>query len=471
MAVVEDRFRSMMHRRARRGLWRVKGACRAAAHGHTRRAMHVPADRAAAPSPAPPASSPSPSSARGAAFVVVLAGVAAALHVGKVPPALEALRQALDLTLVQAGFLLSSTQLAGMALGVAFGAAADALGGKRSMGLGLLLLAAAGFAGSAAGGVALLLALRVVEGFGFLLVVLPAPGMLRRVVAPGKVNATLGVWGAYMPLGTALALLAGPAWVATLGWRTWWALMAAVSLAMAVWLQRAVPAPDAPALGAAQVPAAPGGVAHTAGASAAIDWAARLRATLGDAGPWLVALAFAAYSSQWLAVIGFLPTIYLHAGVSGTATGLLTALAAAVNMAGNIGAGRLLHRGAAPPRLLAAGFVAMALATLAAYAGPADAAWLPPWARYAGVLAFSLLGGMIPATLFALSVRLAPGEQTIATTVGWVQQWSAFGQFAGPPVVAFMASRAGGWHLTWVFSAACGAAGLVLTALIARRLK
>jgi len=50
--------------------------------------------------------------------LVVLAGVAGALHVGKLAPAIPALRAALDVTLVQAGFLLSAVQMAGMLLGV-----------------------------------------------------------------------------------------------------------------------------------------------------------------------------------------------------------------------------------------------------------------------------------------------------------------------------------------------------------------
>ena len=65
-------------------------------------------------------------------------------------------------------------------------------------------------------------------------------------------------------------------------------------------------------------------------------WPTRLRHTLSSRGPWLIAASFAMYSSQWLAVIGFLPSIYTQAGVSGAATGVLTALAAAVNMVGNI---------------------------------------------------------------------------------------------------------------------------------------
>ena len=68
----------------------------------------------------------------------MLAGVCAALHVGKLPPAIAALQQALGVTLLQAGFLLSLVQLAGMTAGVAFGALADGLGLRRSMLLGLL---------------------------------------------------------------------------------------------------------------------------------------------------------------------------------------------------------------------------------------------------------------------------------------------------------------------------------------------
>jgi len=76
-----------------------------------------------------------------AAALVIGAGVCAALHVGKLPAALPALREALGISLVQAGWLLSLVQLAGMSTGVAFGVLADGLGLRRSLLLGLLVLA------------------------------------------------------------------------------------------------------------------------------------------------------------------------------------------------------------------------------------------------------------------------------------------------------------------------------------------
>jgi MFS family permease len=384
------------------------------------------------------------------AFIVILAGVCAALHVGKLPPAIPVLREALGLTLLQAGFLLSLVQAAGMTLGVAFGVVADGLGARRSMLLGLAVLAGASALGGAAPGVPALLLLRVVEGFGFLLVVLPAPGLVRQLVAPQRVSVMLGLWGAYMPLATALALLLGPLCLAAFGWRAWWWALASVTAAMALLLARRVPADKPPGARAG---------------SPTTNWATRLRLTLAAPGPWLVALTFAMYSGQWLAVIGFLPTIYTQAGVPAAVTGVLTALAAAVNMVGNIASGRLLQRRAGAARLLNTGFVTMALAATATFAGTGDAG-LPPALRYAAVLLFSAVGGLIPATLFALAVRLAPSENTLSTTVGWMQQWSALGQFAGPPLVAWVAGAAGGWQWTWLATGACSLAGLGLTALL-----
>ena len=176
------------------------------------------------------------------AWLVVFAGGVAALQVGKLPPALPALQAELGLTLLQSGFLLSMVQLAGLSLAVFMGLWADGMGLKRSMVRGLCLLALASGLGGFATSVTALLLLRAIEGLGFLLVALPAPALIRRLVLPAQLPGMLGVWGAYMPTGTALALLAGPLFIPVWGWGAWWWLFAAVSLAMAAWLWRSVPA-------------------------------------------------------------------------------------------------------------------------------------------------------------------------------------------------------------------------------------
>jgi MFS transporter, CP family, cyanate transporter len=392
------------------------------------------------------------------ALLVVLGGVSAALHVGKLAPALPVLSHSLGLTLVQGGFLLSLVQFAGMTLGMVAGLAADFIGLKRAMVAGLAILSAASVLGGWAREPGTLMVLRAVEGVGFLLASMPAPALIRRLVAPARMSVTLGLWGAYMPFGTAMALVAGPLVIAATNWPGWWWLLGCVSLVMAVWLWRALPA-DAPH--------------RPASAAASSAWPQRLRQTLSSRGPWLVAGTFAVYSSQWLAVIGFLPTMYAQAGVGGAAAGAATALAAAVNMTGNIASGRLLQRGARADSLLYCGFAAMAVGGFVAFAplwGGVDAR-LAATLRYLAVLIFSAFGGLIPGTLFSLAVRLAPGERNVSTTVGWMQQCSALGQFAGPPLVAWLAARAGGWQWSWVVTGACAGAGAVLAARTGRLLR
>jgi len=200
-------------------------------------------------------------------------------------------------------------------------------------------------------------------------------------------------------------------------------------------------------------------------------WLSRLRLTLGSKGPWLVALCFAVYSGQWQAVVGFLPSIYALSGIDAGWIGALSALVAAVNMIGNILSGRLLQRGWQPVQLLRIGYVAMALGAFLCFAEWSGGWQVPTALRYLAVLGFSAVGGLIPGTLFMLSVRLSPSDATLSTTVGFMQQLSAMGQFAGPPLVALVAQASGSWAWTWLVTGTCSVLGLLLVLQVHRSLE
>jgi CP family cyanate transporter-like MFS transporter len=393
-----------------------------------------------------------------AALAVVVAGVTAALHLGKLAPAVPALQSSLNLNLVAAGFLLSMVQMAGMTLGVVVGLTADTVGLRRSVLCGLGIITSASALGTIVGmsdlggplSIRLLFWLRGLEGMGFLLVVMPAPGLIRAVTPERVEKAAFGLWGAYMPFGVALGLLFGPAVIARIGWPGWWAILSVVSAAAAAWVAIGVPT-DASRSGSDRK------------VSVNPPWLARLQATMRVRGPWLVALGFAVYSFQWIAVIGFLPSIYATAGWELGWSAVLTALAAAMNIVGNVVGGMLLQHGLAARRLLQVGYAAMGVGSIIAFAqigGDAGAGALPPVLRYLAICAFSLGGGAIPATLFWLVVRVAPGSSAVSTTVGLVQQASAMGQFAGPPLVAWVAYRTGGWQSTWIVTLFCSLIGI-----------
>jgi MFS family permease len=380
-----------------------------------------------------------------AAYLVVLAGVCAALHIWKIPPALPDLQRELGFTLLQSGFLISVVQFGGMILGLAAGLLGEKTGLRRCMLIGLLLLALASACGALFDSVLALLVFRAIEGAGYLLVVMPAPGLMKRLVDGAYLSRIMGVWGTFFPVATVLALVGGSWLLSISNWRVLWWLMAMLTVAM-LWLVWQYVPRDTKAFQneAPQSRSSP-------------LWWGIVKTTLASRNVWLVSLVFAAYSCQWTAVIGFLPSIYTQAGVSGTSAGLLTAVAAGTNIVGNLSAGRLSHRGVSPLVLLASGFAGMALSALCAFGLN-----MPAMLQFVAVVAFSALGGLIPATLFLLAIRLAPSPQTTSTTIGWLTQCSALGQFAGPPMVAWAATLAGGWQWTWVVTGACALMGIVL---------
>lgn len=383
------------------------------------------------------------------AYLVVLAGITTALHIWKLPPALPALQAELGLSLVESGFLLSLVQMAGMALGLMMGLFAEKIGLRRCLLLGLLLLSLASAAGAVFVDKTLMLVFRGIEGCGFLMVAMPGPALLRRLVKPSQLARLVGVWGTYIPTGAVLVLLGGSWVLSVANWRVLWWLLTAVTLAVMVLAWRMLPSD----------PIRPGRAERSSA------WTI-VRRTLTSENNWLLALCFGFYAGQWVAVIGFLPTIYTVAGISGPLAGVLTALVAGINAVGCYGAGRFLQRGASAGRLMIIGYVTMIATTFIAFGIGS-----PVWLQFLMVLTFSTVGGLIPTTLFFLVIKLAPSSDTMSTSIGWMQQVSAAGQFAGPPLVAWVATLAGGWHLTWAVTGTAATIGIAITLRLSARLR
>ena len=378
------------------------------------------------------------------AVLVVLAGIVAAMHVGKVAPAIPILRAQLDVSLVQAGWLLSLSQMAGMLTAVFVGMFADGFGLRRSVLWGLVLLGLlSGLAGLTTSAPQLLL-MRAIEGAAILMVIVPAPALLRSLVDPDRLSTAMGFWGTFMPTGTATALLLGPALMAHFGWATWWETLGAIALLMALLFNMGVPR-VAVAVAGARPPAAN---------------LQRLRLVWRTPQVWRVALAFACYSGQWLVIIGFLPTLLQTGGMSAGLAGTIAAIASAVNIVGNIAGGRLLQKGVPSQRVLGIAFATMAAGAFVVFGTPSDT---PLIVKLVAVLMFSGVGGMIPGSLFSLAVRAAPTEDTASTALGWTTQMSLLGQFSMPPIAAALATAHGSWGLTWIVTVSLSLIGILLT--------
>jgi MFS family permease len=375
----------------------------------------------------------------------VAAGVAAGLQVWKVPPALPFLRHDLSLSLVHAGTLLGIVQLAGMLGGLAVSLLAELVGERRCLSGGLVLL----FLGSAGGGFAWsaapLLVSRAVEGAGFILVAVTGPGLIRRTAPPGRFTTAMGFWGAYQGISTFAGLIIGALVLQVVPWRVWWWGMAVLALMPLPWVLARIPRDDA------------GGVR---GAAAALT---RIGRTVRAPAPWTAGLVFACYTLPWMAVVGFLPTIYRDGGMTGSWPGVLSAVVGAANAIGSISTAALMKRGLPTRALIVPAFTLMATTSVLAFAVdwhglPAGTTW-----QFLCVTAFSLTGGAIPATLLRMIGDLTPAGGSAPATMGLIQQLFNAGSFIGPTVAAWLATRTGGWHSTWWLTCACTAVGIVLS--------
>jgi hypothetical protein len=86
--------------------------------------------------------------------------------------------------------------------------------------------------------------------------------------------------------------------------------------------------------------------------------------------------------------------------------------------------------------------IAVTSLVMACGAAAAFAEGLPFGLRYAAVLMFSCVGGLIPGTLFATAPRFAPHAGAVST--GLMQQGSTISQFIAALIAAVASRRAAG---------------------------
>lgn len=148
--------------------------------------------------------------ARLVVWIVLGCGVVAALHLGKAAIATPLLQADLGVDLAEAGWLTGIFAVLGLLGGAAAGAVVAAVGDRRSLLLGLGVTAVAGVAGAAAPSFALLLISRLLEGLGFLLIIVAGPAILERLTTGAARDSAFSLWSCFMPSGMALAMVAGP---------------------------------------------------------------------------------------------------------------------------------------------------------------------------------------------------------------------------------------------------------------------
>ncbi len=377
--------------------------------------------------------------------LLVAAGIVAAFHVGKMPPALPSIRAELDATLRQAAWLLSTVNLISAAGGMAIALTADRLGHRRLVVFGTALSFAASLLAAFATGVESLLVSRVFEGLGFIAVVVAIPSLLLRIARPDDQRLAMALWTTYMPAGAGAMMMISALVLPGTSWRVAWFVAAGASaLMLLALLLRALPRAELDAQPVERHP-----VLH------------EMAEVASSGGPLAIALCFGAYSCCWFAVVGFLPTLQierLHLSTSTAA--IVTALVTIVNVGGNLASGWLLRRGVARVTLIVGASASMAFCAAGIFTEG-----LPDLLRLLLAGLYSAVIGVVPGALFTAIPVHAPRPPLVGAATGLLMQGSNIGALLGPPLTAALVSS-GGWPAAaWLTSttlAVVAAAGVFL---------
>jgi predicted MFS family arabinose efflux permease len=348
-------------------------------------------------------------------FLLYAIGVLAAGQPGIVPPLLPALQRDLGLSLTGAGLAVSIVTLVGAVLGLLAGQWCEAVGHRRALGVGLLIMAAAAALCAAADDATTLLVARGLAGVGYLLVVVAAPSLMAGTAESHHQAFTLSLWGTFVPAGIALAGILAADFADRSGWR---ALFAVDAVLLAVALVVAIVA-----------------LPNTRPLPRRTNRRFALEG-LGASAP--LAVAFFCFALLFLALAGLLPA-YLVAqrGLAIEDAGRIVAIATALGITGSLGAAWLMRSGVTSGRLIAIGLV-----TSTAIAALSFGSIAVPIA-IAGFAASFALGGLVPAATFASVPLVATDARAIGPINGLLAQAGSLGSLAGPPLLALWVERLG----------------------------
>jgi MFS family permease len=368
--------------------------------------------------------------------ILLVAGILAGTQLGKIAPLIGWYQAEVGFSLVLTGWFTAMIGIFVALAALPAGWAIGRTGARASFVVSALVLAAGGVALALLQSPVAVFVARLVEGLGYLVLVIAIPALLNSVPPPRWRATALAVWGGFVPLGFAIGDFLARGLDASANPRLY--------LAVTVLLFVLFAAPAAMLLGRID----DGGdedrqSVRTSGGG----FAATLTLPVV-----LVALAFGIYVVVSIGFFTFLPT-FVQAEESA-----LLASAGAISLTvllGNFLASLLVRGSARVSLLLAAlGFAVTALAAWPAFTSPDGAS------ATAAVIVFAVAGGLTASTLFAAIPAIVPRGGSAAVAIGLVCQAGGIGTVLGPPLAAAVIDAQGWTGFAWLL-VALSAAGVV----------
>ena len=372
--------------------------------------------------------------------VLLLFSIAAPLNQFKVPPIVPILMDALGLSVSSAGLLMSVYAITGLILALPAGLIYQRAGARVTgilAGGSIVLGAALGALSQSMGG---LLASRVIEGIGTSFMAVLAPAIIAQWFADRQRGTAMGIWAAWVPIGTAAMLILAP-WIAqAAGWRAVWWLGAGYALVITLIYLLFVRQPSQ----------APGPLSNTPAAGPAIKPAQVLR----NRDIWLLAATFAAFNAAVIGLATYMPTfLTTERGLALGPAALLSSVSTLITIfsapAGGILSDRIGSR--KTPYL-----VGLALSViLLPLTGALSVGWL-----IVLVVITGLVIGMIPTTIFAAAVEQAGDQRLGGMAMAVIMVGQNGGMLLGPLVFGALAEGSG-WPAAFASLAVMSALGLL----------
>ena len=376
---------------------------------------------------------------RTAAIVALLAaGIMAGAQLGKIAPLVPWYRSEAGFSLVSIGWLTALIAVFVAIAALPAGWAIQRFGTRQASILSFILLAAGGVALAFANTPAAVLLARLLEGIGYLALVIAVPALLSEMSPAGWRASVMAVWGGFVPIGFAVANYLAAAVIPAAGER---GFLLIATLAFAVFAVPAIPL-----------------VLRTRdanGSHSAQSNGAYLKQSLGLP-IVLLSLAFGAYVISSIGFFTFMPAFVQETGDRFVVSAGFIALMVPV---GNLIAGVLLHgRDARAAAMLAGlGFVISVLFSVPAFASVNTAV------ATAAAIAIAIAGGIIASALFAAIPVFVPRGGSVSMAIGLVAQAGGIGTLLGPPLAGAIIERYSWWGLG-AFLSVAALAGLVCVA-------
>ncbi|MEJ2211459.1 MAG: MFS transporter [Anaerolineae bacterium] len=339
-----------------------------------------------------------------------LAGVAMTVNQFKVPPVLPTLLSAFRLDLAAGGWLMSVFSVAGILLSIPVAVVVSRAGLKRAGLVALGCAVAGAIIGALAPGAAVLLAGRAIEGVGVSIIAVVSPALISLWFEPRERGLPMGLWAAWVPVGSVITFNVAPVLQAALGWRSIWWFGALFALGVLLLFALLVREPPAEA-GRVRAPLA-------------------TTSALANPAAWLLALTFGTFAFGQLAYTTWTPVYFGQSlGLAANRANFYTSLLFVAGIVASVSAGWLMnhvpHRAGLPA-------VAMAITAVLFWWGFRLAA---PAGVVPYLLALGFVSNAVPSAVFTLAPEAAKRPEAIGLSMAAINVVSNTGLFLGPPVM------------------------------------